>query len=72
MRHSKSLGIKNILIFNVAISNKSSKKLYLHKDIKDNSNYEKILEFSEVASHVRIKNLGECFYEVTTLSMMIL
>ena len=66
-----SLGIKNILIFNVAISNKSSKeKLYLHKDIKDNSNYEKILEFSEASSLcANKKNLGECFYEVTTLSL---
>lgn len=64
-------GIDNIFIFNLAISSETSKqKLYLHKDIKENSNSTKILEVSEASSLcLNKKNIGEFFYDIDAISL---
>jgi len=64
-------GIKNISFFNIAISSqKGTQKLYLHKSIKNKSDKENIIKFSQASSLMEDKsNIGDCFYEVETLSL---
>lgn len=63
-------GIKNIFTLNKAISNKTSRQnLYLHKSIRM-KNDSKILRLSQASSLMSEKNnLGECFFEVETITL---
>ena len=64
-------GIKNISIFDLAISSKTEKQnLYLHKSVKNISDFDKILEFSQASSLIaNKKNIGNCFYEVQAITL---
>ena len=64
-------GIKNISIFDLAISSKTEKQnLYLHKSVKNISDFDKILEFSQASSLMSNKNnIGSCFYEVQAITL---
>ncbi len=65
-------GIKNISAFNIAISSETKKEnLYLHKDVKDKSDKDKILKLSEASSLLSDKtNIGNQFYEVQAKSLI--
>ncbi len=64
-------GIKNISILDLAISSKTEKQnLYLHKSVKNISDFDKILEFSQASSLMANKtNIGSCFYEVQAITL---
>ena len=64
-------GIKNIYILDLAISSKTEvQNLYLHKSVKNFSDSEKILEYSQASSLMSNKtNLGDCFYKVQTITL---
>ncbi len=64
-------GIKNISILDMAISSKTERQnLYLHKSIKNISDSEKILEFSQASSLMANKtNIGSCFYEIDAITL---
>ena len=64
-------GIKNIHILDLAISSKTEvQNLYLHKSVKNFSDSEKILEYSQASSLMSNKtNLGDCFYKVQTITL---
>ena len=63
-------GIKNVSFFNIAISSKKgTQKLFLHQLIKDKFDKHKIIKLSQASSLLEDKsNLGDCFYEVKTLT----
>jgi len=69
---SKNLkGIKNIKLFNVAISNEIGfDKLYLHQEVMSNNDNDKLLQYSQSSSLVNKKdNLGEVFFEIETTTL---
>lgn len=70
---SKNLkGIKNIRLYNIAISNKVGlEKLYLHQEVLSNKyDDDKLLKYSQSSSLLDNKeNLGEVFFEIKTTTM---
>ena len=62
--------IKNINSFNIAISSNTEKqKLYLHKSIDKKSSHKEILKYSQASSLISQKtNIGDCFYEIDTIT----
>ncbi len=62
--------LKNIYIHNFAIASETKKeKLFLHKAVANTSEHEKILEYSQASSLIPDKsNIGNCFYEVQTIT----
>ena len=63
-------GLKQIYIFNKAISSSTKKeKLFLHNSIKEKTDSKKILDYSQSSSLLANKtNIGDCFYEVNTIT----
>ena len=64
-------GIRNITIFNMAISSVTKKqKLFLHNSIKKKSESNKILQHSQSSSLLSDKsNIGDCYYEVNSIKL---
>ena len=65
-------GIKNISVFNIAISSETKKEnLYLHKDLKNKSNKQEFLKLLQASSLLSDKtNVGNQFYEVQAKSLI--
>ena len=61
-------GIKNIKLFNLAISDTNGlDKLYLHQEVHKDNNDKTLLKFSQSSSLVSAKNnLGKSFFEIKT------
>ena len=69
---SKNLkGIKNIKLFNFAISNEVGfDRLYLHQEVSSNADNDKLLKFSQSSSLVNKKeNLGDAFFDIETTTI---
>ena len=64
-------GIKNIKLFNFAISNKNGKeKLYLHKEIRGDNDINNLLKYSQSSSILNSKNnVGSTFFEIETYTL---
>ena len=65
-------GIKSISFLNIAVSSETKiENLYLHKDLKNKSDKEKLLKLSQASSLLSDKtNLGKQFYEVQAKSLI--